>query len=177
MNFLGKLLGIIKIGPQITLTRKAIGKVDLRQGLLLLLAVAQAVWLLFYVNAIPFVVRLVIGMFGAIVLITIATQPFHGTTFERAILEMLGERFGHKRYLHQTAKGARDAQPESNSEPEMSTATNTAAKPARVRYAGAGALVWASPNFGVLMFAFMCLVTLASCLAYATRGDIPGFTR
>ena len=164
----------IFLGKPISLSFKAIGSLDLRQVILVLAAVLQAVMLVFYVEWLPFALRLTLALFVGLGLLIIATVPIRGTTFERALAEMLVERFGPKQYLHQTAEEQTRPQ-EGDATDADTTAADAADKRAHQRYRHVDT-VWAAPNFGVLLATFCTLLFVASLLAYATRGRIPGLT-
>ena len=162
----------IFIGRRITLDPKAVGKVNFRQILLFALAAFFSLRIVLFERQGELSVRLTIAVFVSLILTIIAIVPFRGTTFERAILEMLGEVFGPKEYLHQTAEQIEDRRPR---EKPTGKAAPKEPKPKTPKHAGSGALTLERPNFGLLLLIFMGLVTLASALAYTARSGVLPF--
>ena len=162
----------IFIGRRITLDPKAVGKVNFRQILLFALAAFFSLRIVLFDRQGELSVRLTIAVFVSLILTIIAIVPFRGTTFERAILEMLGEVFGPKEYLHQTAQQIEDKTPRTKPASKKTPAAPKELKPRTPNYAGSGALTLERPNFGLLLLIFMGLVTLASALAYASRSGM-----
>ena len=149
---------------------KAVGKINFRQGLLFIVAAFICLNLIFFAETIWFPIRLTLAVFIGVGLITIAIVPFRGTTFERAIFEMLGEMIGHKQYLHQTAEPIEPDPPKpAGKKPETNDDAGR-----RQDYVSGGAIALDYPNFGTLLFVFMCLISLASFMLYASRGSLPG---
>jgi hypothetical protein len=160
------------LGKPITLEPKAVGKINFRQGLIFIVAAIICLNLIFFVETIWFPIRLTLAIFIGVGLITIAIVPFRGTTFERAIFEMVGEMIGNKQYLHQTAEPIEPDLPKPTREkPKTEDETKR-----RHGYVSGGGLALDYPNFGTLLFVFMCLVSLASFMLYASRGSVPGVT-
>ncbi|NJM39243.1 MAG: hypothetical protein HC853_00015 [Anaerolineae bacterium] len=144
------------------------GKVNLRQVLLFAIAAFLAIRIVLFERQGDLTVRLTLAVFLSLILVIIAIVPFRGTTFERFIIEMLGEIFGPKEYLHQTA--------EEVDEPRTNDKPATPAKPKKTKaktpnYAGTGALTLERPNFGLLLALFMALITVSSALTYAARSS------
>ena len=159
------------LGKPISLEPKAVGKINFRQGLIFIAAAFICVNLIFFAEALWFPIRMVLAVFIGVGLITIAIVPFRGTTFERAILEMLGEMIGHKQYLHQTAEPIEpDLSKPAGKKPEADETGR------RRGYVSGGAIALDYPNFGTLLFVFMCLISIASFMLYASRGSLPGVT-
>lgn len=154
------------IGRRVTLDPKAVGKVNFRQVFLFAIAAIIAIRIVLFDRQGELSVRLTVAVFIALILVTIAIVPFRGTTFERAIFEMVSELFGPKEYLHQTAEQIEDKQP------KVKPVRKPKVKQTKTREANldtAGALTLDRPNFGLLLLLFMGLMTVASVLTYAAR--------
>jgi len=155
------------VGKPITLSSKVVGKIDLRGALILLVTGLIAIHLVFFADYLPFVLRATLALMLIVVAVTIGFVPFRGTTFERALLERLPERMGDKQFLHQTAEQMRRKPVKQIETPQPGQKPKADDDGRAQGYDGSGVLALDSPLFGVLVFVFMCLLTLAGILIYA----------
>ena len=158
-------------GRRITLNWKAVGRMSLREVLLLGAAVIQAIWLIFMASSVAFEVRFVCALLIATLLVCWASIPIRGLPAEKALFKFVKGLVGAKQYKHQTAK-VDDVRVEVETEPK----TQPAKPNRREKYGSGGEPAWAAPNLGVVAFVFMCLVTLSSAVMYFARGGVPGLT-
>ena len=161
---------LIDIGKNITLFPKILPGLGLREILLLGVAALQAVYFAFYAPALALGMRLTVAMLIAIPILIIATVPFHGMTFERWLWQQLSGALEPKQFRHTTAD-PKHAHPSAADAPTPQAVE--APSHARPADANSGALTLDAPNLGVVMAAFLCLLMLASVLAFAARGPVP----
>jgi hypothetical protein len=156
-------------GRKITLNWKAVGRMGLREVLLLGIAIIQAIWLIFMVGSVAFELRFVCALLIATLLVCWASIPIRGLPAEKALFKIVRGALGAKRYKHQTARAdALRGEGKVIDEQE-------AAKPKRGEANNAnGEPTWAAPNLGLVAFVFMCLVTLSSVVMCLVRGSVPG---
>lgn len=161
---------LIEIGKNITLSPKILPGVGLREIILLFAAVIQAVYFTFSVERLPLGVRLTLAMLIAIPILVITVVPFHGLTFERWLWQQLRGALEPKLYRHTTAD-LDHARLRADDTPDLTEETPTLPRP--VGAAAAGALALDAPNLGVVVFAFFCLLMVASVMAFATHSSLP----
>ena len=168
------------VGKPISLSTKIVGKIDLRVGLILLITGLVVIHLVFFADYLPFVLRATIALMLIVVAVTLALVPFRGTTFERSLLERLPEKMGAKQFLHQTAEQMKRKPVKQLEAPKAQPKQSKPDDDGRGRdFDGSGVLVLDSPLFGVLVFVFITLLTIAGLLIYSGKagpiGVISGF--
>jgi hypothetical protein len=164
----------IRMSGKAGLSPKVIGTRGIRDTALMIAAAVQGFYLIFMVDTMPFVVRLVLAAGIGGVLVVLALIKPQNLTFEQHLSQMLGYRTRPRRRVHQTAD--RDARPLQNLGQGGSTATKpakeTQARPAfRVRF-GMPSLALGLDNLdpGLLMTLFLGLMLMGSVLAYVGQG-------
>lgn len=138
-----------------------------RETMLVSAAAGQAIWLVFLMPALPFVVRLVI----ALALLGVALVPIKDKPIEYHLLKFLGYRLRAMGRVYRTARreDLRVGQVEvAEAPPAPRPARETKAKPQRI----APEREWAraQPNPALIVAVFMCLMMLGSAIAYAGKG-------
>ena len=160
---------LIDIGKNITLFPKILPGIGLREIVLLGLAALQAVYFAFYAEALALGVRLTLAMLIAIPILIVASVPFRGMTFERWLWQQFRGALEPKRFRHTTADPRQARAPDTDANVDTPALTAETAPRARPAAASGGALALATPNLGLVMALFVCLLLLSSVLAYATR--------
>jgi hypothetical protein len=147
--------------------------VGVREAVLLAVAVGQAIWLIFLVDSLAFVSRLVMAVVIAVALIAIATVPIKGYKVEQYAVIVIRGMLRPKVYLHQTARAAEveiETQPIIKEE-RQEKKEERAYRPARDVAPGE----WAAPNVLAVMLLFVALMVVSSLLLYlVSGGELPG---
>jgi len=161
----------ISFPARLDLAYQVMRGIGMREAVLIALAVGQAIWLVFVVEALPFVTRVTLAVLLAIALIALATIPIRGYKMEHYLLIVLRGLIRPKVYLHQTARAA----PIEVAEQPVA-APPPSPSPPDFRSLGDQAVgEWAAPSVLVVMLLFLGLMALSAVLMYlASGGQLPG---
>jgi hypothetical protein len=169
---------LISFGAKITLNYKPVRGLGVREIVLIGLAAAQAVYLIFMATGMVLAARLGVALFLAIGLLAFAILPIRGHTIEHFILIALRGIVRPRRYLHQTSTRGFTAAPEDQTcdAPAQVAARAAAPAAAPARRAIRRPLVpqgeWSGPNLALVMAVFCVLLFAGSVIAYAAQSGV-----
>jgi len=160
----------VSFPARIDLRYQVMRGIGVREAILIALAAGQAIWLVFVVESLPFVSRLMLAALIAVALIAIATVPIRGYKMEHYLLIVARGMLRPKVYLHQTARSAPIAVSEeqvvAQEEDEQKLPDF---KPPREFGE------WAAPNVLAVMLLFLALMAISATMLYfAVGGQLPG---
>lgn len=164
--------GNIYMSAPVNLNHRLPGGIGLRQVVLIGVAVAQAIYLVFVFDGLPFAVRLIVASLVAMVLLALAVVRPRGDSPEGLLMSLLrwllqpryrvfqtAERVDHR--LHSAADVVGDGAP-------------ARAEPARAAWP----LAWDRANIALIVFLFMALMTTSTTwLWFANHGHLSGLGR
>jgi hypothetical protein len=160
----------VSFPARIDLRYQVMRGIGVREAILIALAAGQAIWLVFVVESLPFVSRLMLAALIAVALIAIATVPIRGYKMEHYLLIVARGMLRPKVYLHQTARSAPIAVSE---EPVVAQEEDEQKLPDFKPPREFGE--WAAPNVLVVMLLFLALMAMSATMLYfAAGGQLPG---
>ena len=160
----------VSFPARIDLRYQVMRGIGIREAILIALAAGQAIWLVFVVESLPFVSRLMLAALIAVALIAIATVPIRGYKMEHYLLIVARGMLRPKVYLHQTA---RSAPIEVCEEPVVAQEEDEQKLPDFKPPREFGE--WAAPNVLVVMLLFLALMAMSATMLYfAAGGQLPG---
>lgn len=160
----------VSFPARIDLRYQVMRGIGVREAILIALAAGQAIWLVFVVESLPFVSRLMLAALIAVALIAIATVPIRGYKMEHYLLIVARGMLRPKVYLHQTARSAPIAVSE---EPVVAQKEDAQKLPDFKPPREFGE--WAAPNVLVVMLLFLALMAMSATMLYfAAGGQLPG---
>jgi len=160
----------VSFPARIDLRYQVMRGIGVREAILIALAAGQAIWLVFVVESLPFVSRLMLAALIAVALIAIATVPIRGYKMEHYLLIVVRGMLRPKVYLHQTARSAPIAVSE---EPVVAQEEDEQKLPDFKPPREFGE--WAAPNVLAVMLLFLALMAMSATMLYfAAGGQLPG---
>ena len=160
----------VSFPARIDLRYQVMRGIGIREAILIALAAGQAIWLVFVVESLPFVSRLMLAALIAVALIAIATVPIRGYKMEHYLLIVARGMLRPKVYLHQTARSAPIAVSE---EPVVAQEEDEQKLPDFKPPREFGE--WAAPNVLAVMLLFLALMAMSATMLYfAAGGQLPG---
>jgi len=160
----------VSFPARIDLRYQVMRGIGVREAILIALAAGQAIWLVFVVESLPFVSRLMLAALIAVALIAIATVPIRGYKMEHYLLIVARGMLRPKVYLHQTARSAPIVVSE---EPVVAQEEDEQKLPDFKPPREFGE--WAAPNVLVVMLLFLALMAMSATMLYfAAGGQLPG---
>jgi molybdopterin-guanine dinucleotide biosynthesis protein A len=160
----------VSFPARIDLRYQVMRGIGVREAILIALAAGQAIWLVFVVESLPFVSRLMLAALIAVALIAIATVPIRGYKMEHYLLIVARGMLRPKVYLHQTA---RSAPIEVSEEPVVAQEEDEQKLPDFKSPREFGE--WAAPNVLAVMLLFLALMAMSATMLYfAAGGQLPG---
>lgn len=147
--------------------------IGLREAILIGAAALFAVYIVFMAASLALELRLTLALIVSVVLLTVAKVPIQGYRMEEMFVIWLRGQVRAKRAVHQTG---RRSMPAFEGDADVrdgrdAARTQTAARPAAT-VAHAGGLVWAEPDWSVVMALFVGLLIVGSALAYASGAGV-----
>jgi len=160
----------VSFPARIDLRYQVMRGIGVREAILIALAAGQAIWLVFVVESLPFVSRLMLAALIAVALIAVATVPIRGYKMEHYLLIVVRGMLRPKVYLHQTARSAPIAVSE---EAVVAQEEDEQKLPGFEPPREFGE--WAAPNVLAVMLLFLALMAISATMLYfAAGGQLPG---
>lgn len=147
--------------------------IGLREVILIGAAALFAVYIIFMATSLALELRLTLALIVSVALLAVAKVPIQGYRMEKMFVIWLRGQMRPKRAVHQTG---RRSMPTFDGEADVrdgqnATKPQVAARPATT-VARTGGLVWAEPDWGVVMALFVGLLIVGSALAYAAGAGV-----